>query len=108
MGPVSGAGRRECGLLCVSLYRFYRIFAEEIELHQRQRPFLQLLADNHGDDKIIPGAEEREYDSGAMDGAVWMLQEYDHENAFRDAAKEIALAAGLGFNSIRFFVPFDQ
>ena len=30
--------------------------------------------------------------SGAMDGAVWMLQEYDHENAFRDAAKEIALA----------------
>ncbi len=44
--------------------------------------------------------------SGAMDGAVWMLQEYDHENAFRDAAKEIALAAGLGFNSIRFFVPF--
>ena len=34
--------------------------------------------------------------SGAMDGGVWMLQEYDHENAFRDASKEIALAASLG------------
>ena len=44
--------------------------------------------------------------SGAMDGAVWLLQEYDHENAFRDAAKEIALAASLGLNSVRFFVPF--
>ena len=31
--------------------------------------------------------------SGAMDGAVWLLQEYDHENAFRDAAKEISAAS---------------
>lgn len=44
--------------------------------------------------------------SGAVDGGIWLLQEYDHERAFRESAKEIALAARLGFNSIRFFVPF--
>jgi len=44
--------------------------------------------------------------SGAMDGVLWMLQEYDHENAFREASKEIALAARMGFNSVRVFMPF--
>ncbi|MBQ4307074.1 MAG: hypothetical protein II759_00670 [Lachnospiraceae bacterium] len=44
--------------------------------------------------------------SGAMEGVIWMLQEYDHENAFREAAKEIALAAAHGFNSVRVFLPF--
>lgn len=44
--------------------------------------------------------------SGAMDGVIWMLQEYEHEKAFCDAAKEIALAASLGFNSVRVFLPF--
>ena len=44
--------------------------------------------------------------SGAIEGIVYMLQEYDHENAFRDAAKEIALAASLNFNSVRVFLPF--
>lgn len=44
--------------------------------------------------------------SGAMEGVLWMLQEYDHERAFCDAAKEIALAASLGFNSVRVFLPF--
>lgn len=44
--------------------------------------------------------------SGAMNGGIWLLQDYDHERAYRESAKEIALAASLGFNSIRFFVPF--
>lgn len=44
--------------------------------------------------------------SGAMDGMVWMLQEYDHEHAFQEAAKEIALAASVGLNSVRVFLPF--
>lgn len=44
--------------------------------------------------------------SGAMDGNLWMLQEYEHAKAFDSVKKEIELAAKLGFNSIRFFVPF--
>lgn len=44
--------------------------------------------------------------SGAMDGVIWMLQEYGHEHAFKESAKEIALAVSLGFNSVRVFLPF--
>lgn len=44
--------------------------------------------------------------SGATEGVLWMLQEYDHERAFTESAKEIALAASLGFNSVRVFLPF--
>ena len=36
-----------------------------------------------------------------------MLQAYDHKNAFNEAAKEIALAASLGLNSVRLFLPFE-
>ena len=45
--------------------------------------------------------------SGAIHGGLWLLQEHDHQAAFRDAAREIALARWLGLNSIRFFLPFD-
>jgi len=45
--------------------------------------------------------------SGAIDGPLWLLQEHGHDAAFRDAAREIALAAGLGLNSIRFHLPFE-
>ncbi|HEY0188671.1 MAG TPA: hypothetical protein VGC67_14365 [Cellulomonas sp.] len=45
--------------------------------------------------------------SGAMHGGLWLLQEHDHPAAFTDAAKEIALAASIGLNSIRFYVPFE-
>ncbi len=45
--------------------------------------------------------------SGAIDGSLWLLQEHEHDAAFRDAAREIALAASLGLNSIRFYLPFD-
>ncbi|MDR1825528.1 MAG: cellulase family glycosylhydrolase [Bifidobacteriaceae bacterium] len=45
--------------------------------------------------------------SGAMNGGLWLLQEYQHEVAYRDAAREIALAASLGLNSIRFYLPFE-
>ena len=41
-----------------------------------------------------------------MNGVLWMFQEYDHETAFRESAKEIALAAAYGFNSVRVFLPF--
>ena len=39
--------------------------------------------------------------SGSMTGSLWLFQEYGHKEAFRDAAREIALAAELEFNSIR-------
>ena len=45
--------------------------------------------------------------SGAMHGDLWLLQEHGHEAAIRDAARELALAATLGFNSIRFYLPFE-
>lgn len=45
--------------------------------------------------------------SGAMHGSVWLLQEYGHEDAWRDAAREIAIAASLGLNAVRFYLPFD-
>ncbi|WP_062200371.1 cellulase family glycosylhydrolase [Demequina salsinemoris] len=45
--------------------------------------------------------------SGAIDGPLWLLQSYDHDAAYRDAAREIALAASLGLNSIRFYLPFE-
>lgn len=45
--------------------------------------------------------------SGAIHGSLWLLQEHDHEAAFRDAAREVALAASLGLNSVRFFLPFE-
>jgi hypothetical protein len=41
--------------------------------------------------------------SGSTKGVLWMLQEFEHEQAFKDASKEIALAASLGFNSVRCF-----
>jgi len=44
--------------------------------------------------------------SGAMEGVLWMLQDYGHEYAYQESAKEIALAAGLGLNSVRLFLPF--
>ena len=44
--------------------------------------------------------------SGAIKGSLWMLQEYGHKEVFRDAAREIALAASLKFNSIRMTLPF--
>lgn len=36
-------------------------------------------------------------------GVYALLQEYDHKNAFQEAAKEISLAASLGLNSVRLF-----
>jgi hypothetical protein len=45
--------------------------------------------------------------SGAMDGGFWLFQEHEHQAAFRDAAREIALAHWFGLNSIRLFLPFD-
>ena len=45
--------------------------------------------------------------SGSMTGNLWLFQEYGHKEAFRDAAREIALAAELGFNSIRMVLPFE-
>ena len=45
--------------------------------------------------------------SGSMTGSLWLFQEYGHKEAFRDAAREIALAAELGFNSIRMVLPFE-
>lgn len=44
--------------------------------------------------------------SGSMKGSLWFLQEYQHAEAFRETAKEIALAASMGFNSIRMGIPF--
>lgn len=44
--------------------------------------------------------------SGSIKGSLWMLQEYGHKEAFRDAAREIALAASLKFNSVRVSLPF--
>lgn len=64
---------------------------EEIWAWYRERPWISGC-------NFIP--------SGAMDGVVWMLQEYDHEHAFQEAAKEIALAASVGLNSVRVFLPF--
>ncbi|MFR6328674.1 MAG: hypothetical protein ACLUOI_07460 [Eisenbergiella sp.] len=46
------------------------------------------------------------FTSAGAEWRIWLLQDYDHERAYRESAKEIALAASLGFNSIRFFVPF--
>ena len=43
--------------------------------------------------------------SGSISG-IELFQEYGHDEAFRDAAKELALAASLGFNSIRVYLPF--
>ena len=40
-------------------------------------------------------------------GVYALLQEYDHKNAFQEAAKEISLAASLGLNSVRLFLPFE-
>ena len=45
--------------------------------------------------------------SGSMTGSQWFLQQYNHEEAFRESAKEIALAASLKFNSIRVHLPFQ-
>jgi hypothetical protein len=45
--------------------------------------------------------------SGSTGGGLWLLQEHGHEAAFRDAAREIALAHWLGLNSIRLFLPFE-
>lgn len=45
--------------------------------------------------------------SGGMNGGVWLLQEHGHDAAFTDAAREIALAASVGLNSIRFYLPFE-
>ena len=44
--------------------------------------------------------------STSLGGMLYVLQEYDHENAFRQTAKEIALAASLKLNSIRAGLPF--
>ena len=44
--------------------------------------------------------------STSTGGILWLLQEYDHRNAFNEAAKEIALAASLKLNSVRVFLPF--
>lgn len=45
--------------------------------------------------------------SGSTHGSLWLLQEHGHAEAFRDAAREIALASWLGLNSIRFYLPFE-
>ncbi len=45
--------------------------------------------------------------SNSMTGSVYYFQSYHHEEAFKDAAKELALAAFLKFNSIRVSLPFD-
>lgn len=45
--------------------------------------------------------------SGSMTGSLYFFQEYNHEAAFTDAAKEIALAASLKFNSVRVGLPFE-
>lgn len=44
--------------------------------------------------------------STSTGGVHWLFQEYDHENAFREAAKEIALASNLKLNSVRMSLPF--
>jgi len=43
--------------------------------------------------------------SDTMTG-IELWQEYNHDEVFKQAAKEIALAASLGFNSVRIFPPF--
>ena len=45
--------------------------------------------------------------SGSMRGSVYFFQSYNHEEAFTDMAKEIALAASLNFDSVRVKLPFD-
>ena len=45
--------------------------------------------------------------SGSMTGSQYFFQSYDHKQAFTDAAKEIALAASLKFDSVRLKLPFD-
>lgn len=45
--------------------------------------------------------------SGGIHGSLWLLQEHEHDAAWRDAAREIALAHSYGINSIRFYLPFE-
>lgn len=45
--------------------------------------------------------------STSLGGMFALLQEYDHETIRRESAKEIALAASVGLNSVRVFLPFE-
>lgn len=45
--------------------------------------------------------------STSLGGMYYVLQEYGHEEAYREAAKEIALAAQMGLNSVRVGLPFE-
>lgn len=44
--------------------------------------------------------------SGSRTGSLWLLQQYGHKEAFRDAAREVYLASTLGFNSVRMGLPY--
>lgn len=66
------------------------------------------------EDEIWSWYTDREWVSGfnfvpstSTGGMLYLFQEYGHDEAFRQAAKEIALAAGLGLNSVRVQLPFD-
>lgn len=66
------------------------------------------------EDEIWMWYADREWISGfnfvpstSTGGVLYLLQEYGHDEAFRQAAKEIALAASLGLNSVRVHLPFE-
>lgn len=65
------------------------------------------------EEEIWKWYREREWISGfnfvpstSRGGMHYVLQEYGHEEAFCNAAKEIALAASMGLNSVRAVLPF--
>lgn len=51
------------------------IFAEEVELHQRKCTTVKLLADDHGDDEIIPGCQKGKDDRCHRD----RLEQREHD-----------------------------
>ena len=75
---INDDSRKHCDQRCCECnIDICGIFAEEVELHQRKGTTVELLADDHGDDEVIPGCQESKDDRRHCDRLE--QREYDVE-----------------------------